>query len=283
MKNGSLTKLSVICFLGSLLFTGCCCINIGGCWPRAKYEKTLTLQAPLESGSTVVAKTSYGSITAEGADVTDCNVIAQIRVQAPTETEAAEIAEDVKIRLERDGKELKITADKPHVRNNRSISISYKMTVPRQTNLDCSSSYGSLELSDVNGDIEADTSYGSIKCAGINGQMRLDTSYGRIKCRDIISLDIDAHTSYGNIDIEYSDKASGDTHAKLRTSYGDVSLQAPPDFAGEVDLGTNHGSVKTDLPITVKGKISNTKIKGTISEGNGKLCLKTSFGSIKIR
>jgi len=58
---------------------------------------------------------------------------------------------------------------------------------------------------------------------------------------------------------------------------------APPEFTGQVELATSHGSIKTDLPITVKGKISNKRIRGTIGEGNGMLRLKTSFGSIKIK
>ena len=54
----------------------------------AKYEK-IRLQAPLEAGTTLRAQTSYGSITSRGADASDCNVIAKICVQAPSEEEAA--------------------------------------------------------------------------------------------------------------------------------------------------------------------------------------------------
>ena len=278
-KNYSIVLALGFCLL--LAVSGCI-VHIGN-WPRAKYEKTITLKAALESGSTVVAKTSYGSITVSGADTADCIVVAEICVQAPTEEEAAEIAEKVNIQLEPAGKRLTVRADKPHVKNNRSISISYQITVPMQTNIECASSYGSIELADTSGYVKAHTSYGSIDCDSINGQIQVDTSYGSVDCREIISDELTAGSNYGNIDIEYSDLASAEIQANVSTSYGSINFTAPPGFTGQVELATSHGSIKTDLPIEVKGKISSKRIEGRIGEGNGKLSLKTSFGSIRIR
>ena len=282
MKKNYTIVLTLGLCLCSLLAVCGCVIHIGD-WPRAKYEKTVRLQAPLESGSTVVAETNYGSIKVGGADTADCNVVATIVVQAPTEEEAAEIAEQVNIQLEPVGKTLTVRADKPHVTNNRSISISYQITVPVQTNIECDSSYGSIELADTSGYVKAHTTYGSIDCDSITGQIQADTSYGRVDCRKIISDELTAGSSYGNIDIEYSDTAPAQIRANVSTSYGNIDFTAPSGFTGQVELATSYGSVKTDLPIVVKGKISSKRIEGTIGEGNGKLNLKTSYGSIRIR
>lgn len=278
-KNYTIVLALGLCLL--LAVSGCV-IHIGN-WPRAKYEKTIRLQAPLESGLTVVAKTNYGSITVGGANTDDCNVVATICVQAPTEEEAAEIAEKVNIHLEPAGKTLTVRADKPHVKNNRSISISYQITVPMQTNIECASTYSSIELADTSGYVKAHTTYGSIDCDRINGQIHADTSYGSVNCREIISDELTAGSIYGNINIEYSDLVPGQIQANLSTTYGNIDFTAPPGFAGQVELATNYGSIKTDLPIVVKGKISSKRIEGTIGEGNGMLSLKTSYGSIRIR
>jgi len=280
-KNYPIILYLGLCFCSLLAVSGCI-VEIGN-GPRAKYEKTIRLRAPLESGSTIVAKTSYGSIKIGGADTADCNVVATISVQAPTEDEAAEIAEQVNIHLEPVGKTLTVRADKPQVKNNRSISISYQITVPIQTNIECASSYGSLELTDTSGYVKAHTSYGSIGCDSINGQIQVDTSYGRIDCREIISDELTVGSSYGNIDIKYSDLVPAQIRANVSTSYGNIDFTAPRGFTGQVELATSYGSIKTDLPIVVKGKISSKRIEGTIGEGNGKLSLKTSFGSISIK
>jgi DUF4097 and DUF4098 domain-containing protein YvlB len=378
-----------------LLIVAGCDIQLGN-WGRAKYERTIQKQVPLDSGSTVVAQTSSGSITITGADVTDCNVVAQIRVWALTEEEARETAEQVEIILEKVGNTLTVKAKKPKKKLKRSISISYDITVPKQSNIECASSYGAIKLSNINGsakgktssgsisaeDIQGSallhTSYGSVTCRNITGDnikvksssgaitaenirgyAELDTSYGSITCEDIsggdlklrtssgkIKLmkascgDFDLHTSYGsvrieeltgkvlklhsgsggidvtqasvdsadistsygritcrqlttadltaksgsgNINIACSDSTSPEINANVITSYGNVDFKAPPDFAGSVEMATSYGSISTDLPITISGEISKKKLTGTIGHGNGKLYLKTSSGSIKIR
>jgi hypothetical protein len=263
MKN----KYSIVSAIGFyfclLLITGGCIVRIGD-WPRAEYEKTIKVRAPLESGSNLVADTSYGSITVRGTDTTECSVLATICVQAPSEEEAAEIAKEVKIELEPSGRTLTVRALKPHVKNNRSINISYQITVPMRTNVKCANSYGSIE------------------CENINGLIQADTSYGGVICRKIISEQLNVSSSYGNIDIEYSDFAPAEIHANVRNSYGSIDFTAPPGFTGRVELSTSYGSVSTDLPITIQGEISRTRIKGTVGEGNGKLIVKNSYGSIRI-
>jgi DUF4097 and DUF4098 domain-containing protein YvlB len=67
------------------------------------------------------------------------------------------------------------------------------------------------------------------------------------------------------------------------TSYGSIEFTAPPDFAGQADLSTSYGSIRTEQPITISGPISKKKLKGTIGRGNGKLHLQTSSGSINLK
>jgi hypothetical protein len=335
-----------------------CDIQIGD-WARAKFEKTVHQQVTIEPGTTVKVGTSSGSITVTGAEVTDCEVVAEINVRAPSEQEAYEIAEDVKIILEPVGDTLTIKADKPRLSNNRSISISYDITVPMQTNVQCHSSYGALKLANIEGDTSGKTSSGSITAENIEGSVDLNTSYGSVTCFDISDGDIklrtssggirlstasfgdcDLHTSYGSItteriegdsmklhsssgginvidasvkttdvstsyghvtcrqitttkltaksasggiDITFSDSAPSDITADVVTSYGSIDFAAPPDFSGEVELGTGYGSVRTDLPVTVTGQVGRNRLAGTVGRGSGKLYLKTSSGSIKLK
>lgn len=264
-------KYSIVLAIGFyfclLLILSGCVVRIGdrSHWSQAEYEKKIKVQAPLESGSILVADTSYGSITVMGADTNDCSVFATIRVQAPSEEEAAEIAEKVEIELEQSGRTLTIRAHKPQLKNYRLISISYQITLPAQTNIKCSNSYGLIE------------------CENINGLIQADTSYSGVKCREIISEQLSVRSSYGNIDIEYSDLAPAEIQADVSNSYGSINFTAPPGFTGQIELSTSYGSVNTDLPITIQGEISRSRIKGTIGKGDGKLIMKNNYGSIRIR
>lgn len=347
----------VMALLCPLLIVAGCDIQMGG-WSQAKYERTVEQQAPLAAGSKVVVKTSFGSVTVTGADVAECSVVAEICGRAPTEEEAQELAKQVEIQLEKVGETLTVKADKPPTSGNRSVSVSYDITVPMQTSVDCSSSYGAVRLTGIKGSVngrtssgsitaeniegptDLDTSYGSITCRNISdGDVRLktssgsiklsdasfgvcdahtsygsiktgklegdsltlhsgsgsvnvtdavaesaniSTSYGRITCRQITTSDITAKSSSGSIEVVCSDSTPADISASLVTSYGGIDFVGPPDFAGQVDISTSYGSVRTDLPITISGEVSKKKLKGTVGDGNGKLYLHTSSGSIKI-
>jgi DUF4097 and DUF4098 domain-containing protein YvlB len=237
----------------------------------------------MENLEAVDVDTAFGSIKISGGDGTDCKITAKISTQAPTAEEAKQLAEKVKIRTAPLGKTLNIIVDKPKVHNNCCIGVSFDIIVPKKTNIECSTAYGSIKVGDVTGDVNARTSFASIESENIEGSVKLETSYGKIKCRRITSPDINARSSFGDIDIACSPATAPEINADITTSYGDVDFKTPPGFAGQVDLETSFGSIKTDLPITVKGIISKNKIKGSVGEGNGKLHLETSFGSIKIR
>jgi len=62
-----------------------------------------------------------------------------------------------------------------------------------------------------------------------------------------------------------------------------VQQQVPISPGSKLYVETSYGSIRTSRPITVSGQISKKKLKGTISEGNGKLHLQTSSDSINLQ
>ncbi len=261
MKN-SFTKKSLV-FLVCLpvIITGCC-INIDG-WPRAEYERTERLEAPLEPGSILALENDVGSITIAGVNVNDCSVIATISVKAPTEEEAQELAEQIKIELDQDGNTLTVRTEKPRIKKRRSISISFDITVPEQTALEIGNKVGKIRLSNITETIKA------------------QTDVGQITCREI-SNDIDLKADVGTVKVVYSKDAPAACSITIATDVGGIELTTPPDFSATVYAETDVGSIRTDLPLTVRGKISKS-LHGTIGAGEGELRLKTDVGSIRIR
>jgi DUF4097 and DUF4098 domain-containing protein YvlB len=237
MKKDYFARISLGCFLCMLiLLPGCFCINIG-CWSQAEFERTVQVSAPLVAGSMLVAETGRGSITITGADVADCNVTAEICARAPTEQEAQQIANQVKIHLEPAGKTLTVKMEKPRVTNNRSISVSFNIIVPNQTDIKCASSRGPTELIDIRGKVKGETSRGSLTAENIHGSLQLDTSRGSINCRDISSDNIRLDTSRGNITLF---KASCDS-LKLESSRGNINVSESA--AGTANLSSSRGHI----------------------------------------
>jgi DUF4097 and DUF4098 domain-containing protein YvlB len=257
MKAYRLKRWALSSCVCSLLLIGSCGIEIGD-WSQAKHERTVQQQAPLAAGSTLVAETTAGSISVAGADVTDCNVVATISARAPTEEEAQQIAEQVNVKLESVGQTLTVRAEKPHLKNNRSVSVSFKITAPKQTNAECRSSYGSIELSNLDGSAKGKTSSGSINVTDIQGPAELNTSYGSVTCRNVAGQSIKLKSSSGSLTAEnikgavlletsygsVTCKNISDGDIKLKSSSGKITLSKAS--FGDCDAHTSYGSIVTD-------------------------------------
>jgi DUF4097 and DUF4098 domain-containing protein YvlB len=286
---------AISCCLCLLIVISGCDIQIGG-WGQAKYEKTVQRQEPLGPGSKLYVETSSGSITITGGDVTECSVIAEICGRAPTKEEAQLLVEQVKIELEPAGNTMTVKADKPSSRSRRSISISYDITVPKQTDIECASSYGAIELANIKGQTSGKTSSGSIEAKNIEGSANLDTSYGSVNCRNITGDSITVKSSSGSITAEI---IKGST--QLTTSYGSITCADISD--GDIKLKTSSGKIKlsnasfgdcdahTSYGSIVSGKLKGKSIK--LHSGSGSINvtessadttnLSTSYGRITCR
>lgn len=283
MKNGLLTKVSLGCLLCLLMLLAGGCINIGCCgWPQVKYERTVQLSAPLPPGSVFAAKTHNGSITINGADVTDCNVIATIKARARSEEDAQKLAEEVKVKLEPFGNKLTVKIEKPAFMRNKSVSVNLSVTVPNHTDLELTTHNGAVRIANISGEVSGTTHNGKVTAEQVSGTIELRTHNGSVTCKEI-SGDIKLRTHNGKIKAAYPSNASPVCNVSIVTHNGGVDFTAPHNLSAEVEASTHNGSIRTDLPITVTGKVSKRKLTGTIGAGQGKLHLETHNGSIKIR
>jgi hypothetical protein len=281
MKDGSVTKILRGCLLGFLVVLTGCCINIG-CGPRVKYERTVKLEAPLEAGSEFATQSHNGSVTINGCDVIDCNIIADIIARAGNEEDAKRIAEETKIKLERFGKKLIAKIEKPALVFNQSVSVNLDVTVPRQTDLQISTHNGGVKIINITSNIKATTHNGAVKITNTTANINATTHNGSISCKEI-SGDVKLKTHNGSITAVYSESAQAVCDVSMITHNGGVNFSAPPNFSAKVEASTHNGSITTNLPITVIGTVSKRKLTGTIGTGKGRLHLETHNGSIKIK
>ncbi|MCP4612313.1 MAG: DUF4097 domain-containing protein [Planctomycetes bacterium] len=264
MKYGYFSKkLLLICLLGILTISVSSCVNIGDLWPRVEYKKTSKFDAPLAPGSILALENDVGSITIDGQDVTNCDVTAAITVKAPTEKEAKELVEQIKIELKQDGDTLTVKTTRPRRKRRRSISINFKITVPKQTALQISGDVGEIQVSNITENIKAQTDVGKISCKEISG-------------------DIDLKVDVGKVNVVYSKTASAACNVTIKTDVGSIDITTPPGCSASVQANTDVGSITTDMPLTIKGRVGKN-LQGKIGAGEGKLNLRTDVGSIRIR
>jgi DUF4097 and DUF4098 domain-containing protein YvlB len=290
-----------------LLSVGGCVIVHDGEWDggpwnqRARFERTVDLQQEMQAGSTLVVSTPSGSIDVTGQDTDHAAVVATIQARAATEDEARELAEQVEIRFQEAGGKLVIKADRPTLHSRRSISISYVITLPRQSSVECESASGSLKLRDLTGNVNARTASGSVEAAQIKGFVRLHSSSGSVHCGNVSGGDVDldtasgsvqlsdasdagtcrAHSSSGTVRVRHvqadsirMDSGSGGvtgedincSHLNARSGSGHVSAAFSPSAPNHVmaDLGTGSGSVNVVLPPGFAGRVDLSVGSGSV-------------------
>ncbi len=240
MKSRSL-RHSLSCVLGGLLL-----VTVSGCneeltvWggtSQSKFERTVTRQIALGGSDTLDVATRCGSVTVTGTDAADCSLEATIVAHAPTEEEAQALAEQVEIVDQISGSTATIRSREPDLENNRSISVSYTIAVPRRTNIRCDSKYGSLDISNVEGRVVGTSNNGSIKIQNIQGRTDLSTSYGSIECRNVVGQSIQLHSNNGSITMA---RLRGSTTAG--TFYGAITCE---DFSdGDLHLKSGNGGIR---------------------------------------
>jgi len=255
-KHLLINSCLAVCLCALIVFSGCSDF-------KAKYGRTANVSVPVGQAAELCVETAVGSITITGADVTDCNVTAEIIVKAETQEEARKLAEQVKIEAKRDGDKLSVKVSKPAELKKRSLEVKFKIIAPKRFKVDCSVNVGSVSISEM------------------NDRIKVSGNVGSIFCRQVVG-DIDLTSNVGSVEVEYSDAAAAACNAAITTNVGSIEFAAPAQLSAQVNASTNVGSVKTDKPITVVGKVGRS-VNGTIGAGEGKIRLKTNVGSIHIK
>ena len=282
MKSALLKKVLLVSLLCLLAVKAGSCINIGGFGTRAKYERTIQLSSPLSPGSSFEAQTHNGSIKIVGADITDCNLTATITARAKNEEDAKKLAEQTKVKLETFGDRLTTKIVKPTFLTNQSVNVSFDVQVPNESDLELTTHNGSVVIRNITGRLNCTTHNGKITAEKVSGTAELHAHNGSVTCREI-SGDTRLKSHNGSIKVYYSKAAPSVCDILLITYNGGIELATPSNFSGEFDASTHNGSIRTDLPITVVGKISKSRLFGKIGTGKGKIHLDTHNGSIRVK
>jgi DUF4097 and DUF4098 domain-containing protein YvlB len=197
----------------------------------------------------------------------------------------------------------------------RHVAIDYEITTPANTMLAAESGSGDLQLSNLNGTVKAHTGSGSIRADKLGAGSHLETGSGSIEATNLMGSttlqtgsgdirgglgsagDVVAGTGSGTINLTgvqgavKAETGSGSLEIggqptspwKLETGSGDISLQVGSGARFTLDAQTGSGSVKTDLPLTMRGSLDKHHISGTVNGGGPTIKAETGSGDIRIQ
>ena len=224
-----------------------------------------------------------GGITIGSWDRDEVKVQAKKKAGVRSEEEARELLEKTEVRVDGTADRIDIRTELPRdLRGNRSVSVDYTLTVPKEIDLELESVNGGIRVNAVSGAIEAETTNGSIRFAEVQGAVQAETKNGSIRLSEIQGA-IQASTENGRIEAAVSRRGQDEHEIRASTTNGSIEVALPRGFKARLKAATVNGHIKTDFPVTVKGRIGSKSVDGDINGGGRLVYLKTVNGSIRLR
>lgn len=217
-------------------------------------EQTLAMSG----GAINIDGRQNGGVNVKGWDKNEVLVRARVQTAAPTEAEAAQLAQQ--LRIETSG--AKIFASGPDSRRDYHWSVNYEVFVPRRADLSVETKNGGILIAEVNGKIDFTALNGGVVLKRVGGMVRGSTTNGGL----VIEL--------------AGDRWDGDS-LDVSTTNGGVTMAIPENYSAHLQTGTVNGHISVDFPVTVQGQITKAL---TLDLGAGGPTVKafTTNGGVRV-
>lgn len=213
----------------------------------------------LPAGPLTVDAGQNGGIRVEGWDRNEIHVTAVINANARSEAEAKQLASEVQVQAGGG----KVSATGPTNRDRSWWSVSYRINVPRRTDLDLQASNGGINIT------------------GINSRVRFDTTNGGVTLSDLAG-DVRGETRNGGLTVNLTGNQWDGAGLDVQTSNGGVKLAIPDGYNADLTTRTVNGGFRSDIPMTVQGEISPRGIQTTLGAGGAPVSVRTTNGGVNI-
>lgn len=235
------------------------CREQGGDRDRGRACEVRNVAVRLSGRSITVDGRQNGGVRVFGWDRDGVQVTARMQAQARTDAAARELLSRVKIVAD----DRSVRADGPSTNwDDEGWSVSYYVNVPRRFDLDLEAHNGGLTVEGVSGKLSLDTHNGGVALVGVGGDVR-------------------ANTQNGSLNVQLTGNKWDGEGLDAVTRNGSVRLAVPEQYAANLETGTVNGSIRTDIPVTLSGRISR-QLNIPLGGGGRTIRAMTTNGSVQI-
>jgi hypothetical protein len=216
---------------------------------------------PLVNGQITVSGKN-GGIEIIGEDRQDIALEARVVAQDSSTQQARSMLKEIKILT--DGS---IRADGPSSGLlsglfGSSWYVNFRLRVPRHLAAQLHSENGGIDISNIDGQINADTTNGGLTLRELAGKVH-------------------ATTVNGGVNVVLSGAQWRGEGLFAKSTNGGVTVNAPDHYSAHLIAGTVNGGVSVDFPIKIQGSIRN-RIDTQIGDGGPTIQVETTNGGVSI-
>jgi DUF4097 and DUF4098 domain-containing protein YvlB len=246
---------------------------------RGEIEDKISKSFKVQTGGQLVVEADRGAIEVKTAEQDSLDIVIT-RNTGASQAKAEKIFKDHVIAMSQDGNTVNVRAEYKGEKSTGwfgkwdDLHVNFLITVPRTFDVDLKTAGGSIEVTALNGRLQAHTSGGSLRfekiqgpvtghtsggsitLAGAKGKVDVSSSGGSLHLSDIQG-DVNARTSGGSV---HADNLAG--KSVLKTSGGGMKISG---IKGQIDAATSGGSITASLPEQPSGDCSFKTSGGSIT------------------
>jgi DUF4097 and DUF4098 domain-containing protein YvlB len=255
------------------------------------YEKSYTVA----NRASVRIDTDDGSVNIATGDTK--------QIEFRVEYEGYVLHKNLEIESNQHGDEVELVAKVPkglHLSIGLIRRLHIEVRMPKDADLQVRTGDGSVKASNIVGAVDLRSGDGSLTVDALKGAIKLHTGDGAIEASDLdgkcdaTSGDgrlrlagrfdaLTAHTGDGNIDVQAAHASKMDSDWKITSGDGGIDVAVPSDLPANIEASSGDGRITSDIPITMDGVMSKSKIHGKMNGGGATLTIHTGDGSIHLK
>jgi len=184
-------------------------------------------------------------------------------------------------------------------RNSRPPTLAVTISVPAGVRLRLTSGNGDLEVTGAYAELVARSGNGRVRVSGTAGEVDAASGNGQVVVESVrgpvtatsgngdvrvraIQGPVSARSGNGDLVVSMAEmRGTGDMD--FTTGNGRILITLPEGFSADVDASTSNGGIQTDFPIQVTGRITRSRLRGTIGQGGRRIRLVSGNGTIELR
>jgi len=149
--------------------------------------------------------------------------------------------------------------------NDNDVWVDFAVLIPKGVKLRSASVNGGQTITGATAEVNAAT---------VNGELRVESSAGPVRATGV----------NGRVYVRMT-SASVTEPLDISTVNGSVVLEVPENLGAEVSMNTVNGSLESDYPLTVRGRIDPRNLTVHVGNGTGgpRITLTTVNGSVELR
>ena len=213
---------------------------------------------PLSSNGRVSLENINGNVAITGWERNEVQIDAVKRARDQQKLDEARIEVDASS----DSVQIKTKYPEGH-NNNNPATVTYELHVPRTARLDhIDLVNGSLEVSQVSGEIDAELVNGKTDIRDLSGRLNVSAVNGAI---------VASFRTLDNV-----------KDIRLKSVNRSINLGLPSSPNADVSVSTVNGGITTDFPLQVQGKFMGHRLDGKLGSGGTRIEISNVNGAVRI-